>query len=97
MRAAETAWFAPIWEHAAAILFMADRIKFCRPDGSEQPANSGAPPVLCAFGSTAVKRVQQSGIAGALVTKWQWQGSISHQPSVGRGSSTSRAQADLFG
>ena len=38
----EAAWFEPIWRHAAAILFLADRIKFCRPDGSEQPANSGA-------------------------------------------------------
>jgi hypothetical protein len=36
-------------DSASAILFMADRIKFCRPDGSEQPANSGAPPVLVAF------------------------------------------------
>jgi hypothetical protein len=51
-------------------LFMADRIKFCRPDGSEQPANSGAPPVLVAFGAEALMRLRNCGIAGALVTGW---------------------------
>ena len=66
----ETEWFEPIWEHALAILFMADRIKFYRPDGSEQPANSGAPPVLVAFGPVDVARLNQSGIPGTLVTEW---------------------------
>src|SRR5262249_35831144 len=46
----EAGWFEPIWKHAAAILFMADRIHFHRPDGTRQPANSGAPPILAAFG-----------------------------------------------
>ena len=42
----EAEWFEPIWGACVwAILFMADRIKFCRPDGTEQPANSGAPPI----------------------------------------------------
>jgi hypothetical protein len=66
----EAAWFEPIWQRAGAILFMADRIKFCRVDGSEQPANSGAPPVLAAFGDEAVLRLHRCGIAGALVTRW---------------------------
>jgi hypothetical protein len=69
----ETCWFQPIWETAAIILFMADRIKFCRPDGSELPANSGAPPVLVAFGEIAAARLIASGIAGALVTGWKFQ------------------------
>lgn len=73
----EAAWFEPIWQQAAAILFMADRIKFCRPDGSEQPANSGAPPVLAAFGDEAVLRLHRSGIGGALVTHWHNQPSSS--------------------
>jgi hypothetical protein len=72
----EAAWFEPIWQHAAAILFMADRIKFYRPDGSEQPANSGAPPILAAFGDEALRRLQCSGIGGELVTQWH------HQPSL---------------
>jgi hypothetical protein len=70
----EAGWFEPIWRSAAAILFMADRIKFCRPDGSEQPANSGAPPVLVAFGAKAVARIERSKIAGALVTAWDIKG-----------------------
>ena len=69
----EPAWFEPIWQHAAVILFMADRIKFCRPDGSEQSANSGAPPVLAAFGDEAAQRLYRCGIAGYLVTRWHVQ------------------------
>jgi hypothetical protein len=68
----EAAWFEPIWQHASGILFMADRIKFCRPDGSEQPANSGAPPILATFGDGDRERLRASGIPGALVERWQW-------------------------
>jgi DNA N-6-adenine-methyltransferase Dam len=66
----EAEWFEPIWQHAAAILFLADRIHFYRPDGSRQPANSGAPPILAAFGDEAVLRLHRCGIGGALVTRW---------------------------
>jgi DNA N-6-adenine-methyltransferase (Dam) len=66
----EAEWFEPVWEHASGILFLADRIHFHKPDGSRQPANSGAPPVLCAFGDEAVMRLHRCGIAGALVTRW---------------------------
>jgi hypothetical protein len=66
----EAGWFEPIWEKASGILFLADRIKFCRSDGSEQPANSGAPPVLVAFGEADLSRLRESGIAGYLVTSW---------------------------
>jgi len=78
----EAAWFEPIWQHAAAILFLADRIHFHRPDGSRQPANSGAPPVLAAFGDEAVLRLHRCGIAGALVTRWHNQpaGPVLRQP-----------------
>jgi hypothetical protein len=63
----ETAWFRPIWRRASAIHFLFDRIKFVRPDGSEQSANSGAPVVLAAFGDANVESLVGSGIAGALV------------------------------
>ena len=66
----EAGWFEPCWQHASGILFMADRIHFHRPDGSRQPANSGAPPVLVAFGQQDLARLRSSGIAGALVTQW---------------------------
>jgi DNA N-6-adenine-methyltransferase (Dam) len=67
----EAGWFEPIWEHASGILFLADRIKFCKPDGREQPANSGAPPVLVAFGEQDLARLRECGVAGRLVTQWQ--------------------------
>jgi hypothetical protein len=67
----EARWFAPCWQHASGILFMSTRLKFCRPDGSEQPHNSGAPPVLVAFGKHALVRLEASGIAGTLVTRWK--------------------------
>jgi hypothetical protein len=63
----EAAWFRPIWECASLILFLSKRIKFCREDGTEQPANSGAPPVLAAFGNEARLRLGRSGLAGAYV------------------------------
>jgi hypothetical protein len=67
----EAGWFEPCWQHASGILFMADRIHFHKPDGSRQPANSGAPPVLVAFGQQDLARLRSSGIAGALTTKWE--------------------------
>jgi hypothetical protein len=67
----ETEWFAPIWDKASAILFLSQRIKFCRPDGSEQEANSGAPPVLVAFGPQCHTRLDKTPwIGGALVHGW---------------------------
>jgi hypothetical protein len=66
----ETEWFEPIWQHAAAILFLADRLRFHRPDGTRQPANSGAPPILAAFGDEASLRVHRCGLPGALVDRW---------------------------
>lgn len=68
----EAAWFEPIWAKADLILFMADRIKFVRPDGTEQAANSGAPPVLAAFGVRCTNQLRQSGIAGSYVDRWSY-------------------------
>jgi DNA N-6-adenine-methyltransferase (Dam) len=68
----ETDWFGLVWQHASAILFLSRRISFCRPDGSEQLHNSGAPPVLAAFGAFDAAHLRRSGIEGALVTDWQY-------------------------
>jgi hypothetical protein len=76
----EAAWFEPVWRSAAGILFMADRIHFYRPDGSRQPANSGAPPLIVAFGAEALDRLKASGIEGALVERWIWQNELSARP-----------------
>ena len=77
----EADWFEPIWSHAFGILFMADRIHFHRSDGSRQPANSGAPPVLVAFGEQDLARLRASGIHGFLVTEWREIG-IQSGPSI---------------
>lgn len=67
----ETEWFSTAWRRADGLLFLADRIKFFLPDGTKQPANSGAPVVLVAFGQDAVKRLRKSGITGFLTTSWE--------------------------
>lgn len=67
----EAEWFRPIWSSADLILFLDKRIKFCRPDGTEQPANSGAPPVLAAFGAEATNRLAMSDLNGAYVNQWK--------------------------
>jgi hypothetical protein len=63
----EAEWFRPIWDRADLILFLDKRIKFCRADGTEQPANSGAPALLAAFGPIATERVTRSKIGGVVV------------------------------
>ncbi len=63
----EAEWFQPIWRWAGAICFLDKRIKFCRPDGTEQPANSGAPAVLASFGYQATRLLESSGFGGAFV------------------------------
>lgn len=94
----EAEWFEPIWEEAVGILFMADRLVFCKPDGSPQTisnpeskhfgkqANSGAPPILVAFGPLDLARLNQSNIPGALVTDWHWK--KAGAPRVSEGSAT---------
>lgn len=68
----ETDWFLPCWQKARCILFLADRIKFCKPNGRPQPANSGAPVCLVAFGDKAAGRLRACGLAGVLVDRWQF-------------------------
>lgn len=44
-----------------------------RSDGTRQPANSSAPPVLVAFDSNDAERLKASGIPGAFVpNNWTW-------------------------
>jgi DNA N-6-adenine-methyltransferase (Dam) len=69
----ETEWFKPCWAKATAILFLAKRIAFARPDGSTQSANSGAPPVLVAFGDDDHMRLRlfAQRFGGNFVDEWQ--------------------------
>jgi hypothetical protein len=81
----ETEWLRICWERATAILFMARRITFVKPDGSEcttrsgEKANSGAPPVLVAFGDYDAMRLRQFAAerGGALVDGWKLFGAAS--------------------
>ena len=56
-----------VWPHADALLFMAKRPHFHRPDGTRAKGNSGGPMVLIAYGAHNVASLRRSGIAGALV------------------------------
>jgi hypothetical protein len=81
----ETAWFEPIWQHASAILFLANRIHFHYPDGRRAEANSGAPPCLVAFGAYDAERLATSGIPGTLVpNNWRILSGHKHQPKPAR-------------
>jgi len=67
----ETDWFQPIWKDANAVLFLRKRISFCTPDGTPQPANSGAPVCLAAFGAYNAEVLSTCGLEGTLVTDWK--------------------------
>jgi hypothetical protein len=66
----EARWFRPAWDRADGILFLGRRIKFCRADGSEHPANSGAPPVLVAFGADNATALASGVVPGFFVHGW---------------------------
>ena len=67
----DTQWFETVWERATSMLFLADRVKFCRSDGSTQKKDSGAPVVLVAFGSSDAEVLSHAGLRGFLVTSWR--------------------------
>jgi hypothetical protein len=69
----EAEWFEPVWRHAKAILFLADRLYFHHPDGRRASANSGAPACLIAFGAYDAERLRTSNIQGYLVSQWNIQ------------------------
>ncbi len=81
----ETEWFRICWKHATAIFFMAKLSIFVKPDGSPcttrsgERANSGAPPVLVAFGDYDAVRLREFAAehGGALVDRWQLFGDAS--------------------
>jgi hypothetical protein len=64
----ETRWFvATVWQAATAVLFLHGRPHFHHSDGTRGRANSGAPICLVAYGTTALQRLQNAGLAGTLV------------------------------
>jgi hypothetical protein len=79
----ETEWFRICWQRATAILFMAKRLIFVKSDGTPcttrlgERANSGAPPVLVAFGDYDPVRLRQ--FARCTAGRWLRNGSCSEQ------------------
>ena len=67
----EAAWFEPVWRHASALLFLADRLYFHHPDGTRASANSGAPACLVAFGSDNAEILRTCRIPGYLLETWR--------------------------
>lgn len=63
-----------VWERASALLFIRGRLNFRQPDGTpvlrkngKTPANSGAPSVLCAYGTDDADVLAMCGIDGQFV------------------------------
>lgn len=94
----ETDWFANVWRSATTLLFLGERIVFCKADGSPQtisdpsslhfgkPANSGAPVVIAAFGREDAIILENSGLRGIMVERWH---------AVGASSATAKFGSDL--
>lgn len=61
------AFFAHVWERAAALLFMRGRINFHYPDGTRASGNAGAPTVLCAYGANDADVLAAADIDGHFV------------------------------
>lgn len=69
-------FFDAAWADADALLFLKGRLSFHHVDGSKG-GTAGAPSVLIAYGKQAVERLQNCGLSGALVTKWDLLGTSS--------------------
>lgn len=73
-RTETAAFFSHVWGRASALLFLAGRLNFYRPDGKLQPrksgpgvANAGAPSVLCAYGQHDAEILADCGLVGHFV------------------------------
>lgn len=63
----ETAGFHRwVWQAADAVMFLAGRPHFHRPDGRRADGNSGGPICLIAYGKANVAAMQRSGLPGAI-------------------------------
>lgn len=65
-------WFEHVWPHASALLFLAGRLTFHRPDGKPSKAghNSGGPSVLVAYGAGNAFTLERSALPGAFTKAW---------------------------
>jgi hypothetical protein len=56
-----------VWPYANAVMFLAGRPKFYRPDGTQAKGNSGGPIALIAYGQANADALRSSGLAGEVV------------------------------
>ncbi len=59
-----------VWPHASAVLFLAKRPHFHRPDGTRADGNSGGPIALIAYGKANALSLRECGLAGATALDW---------------------------
>lgn len=60
-------FFDHVWPKAHALMFVAGRPHFHKPDGTKAKGNSGGPVVLIAYGVANAYALEASGIKGAFV------------------------------
>jgi DNA N-6-adenine-methyltransferase (Dam) len=71
-RYAVGAWIRKLAKHGCGTTLLHARTE-AEWFGTRQPANSGAPPILAAFGNDDAERLRSSDIPGALVpNNWTW-------------------------
>ncbi|WP_308165609.1 DNA N-6-adenine-methyltransferase [Nocardia noduli] len=64
----DTIWFARhVWDAATAVLFLAGRLHFYRPDDTRAPANSGGPSCLIAYGEHDATRLSDADLPGTVL------------------------------
>ena len=56
-----------VFGKASAVMFLAGRPKFYRPDGSQAKGNSGGPICLIAYGEHDAMKLETSGLKGAIL------------------------------
>lgn len=71
-----------IWRDAGALLFLAGRLHFYRPDGTRAAGNSGGPSVIVAYGNKAIRRLRECKLPGAFMSQWEYRPGIcdDHSP-----------------
>lgn len=72
----ETAMFQRhVWLRASAVLMLASRPHFYRPDGTRACGNSGGPICLIAYGDANRRALSDSGLPGAVIVVHHYQNS----------------------
>lgn len=59
-------WTRWVWPFAKCVLFIAGRLTFYLPDGTQGPGNSGGPSALIAYGDHDTQELFNCGIAGTI-------------------------------